>query len=168
MGFWYWFRVVMMSIGLVLCILAIRNLNQTSRSGGGNSLTAALTGERTAKVAQAISICPTRVARLEAGKVSIFQEGMSWYRATPARKEKLDDVAVEKWFSRNCSVSGTRVSSPSQVDTALKIFFVSGMPRTLLRSAGGEYEWMGLPFRSNQMDDALKELTELPVKEPAQ
>lgn len=159
MGFWYWFRVTMMSIGLVLVILTIRGLNRVKKGGEPAS--------RVASMIQGVNICPTRVTRLETPKVQIFQEGMDWYRdSAKQRKVRLDDVAVEKWFSRNCTMTGQKAQSPSKVREALKLYFVNGEPRSLLKSAGGEYEWMGLPFRSFQMDDALKELLQLPTKEP--
>lgn len=175
MGFWYWFRVLIMTVGLVGTILAIRSLNRMNgRPDHGSGAIVSMMGLPPAgdsAAPQKVNLCQTRVSRLDVGRVSVFQEGLNWYRGhrdgesgAAKAKERLDDVAVEKWFSRNCMVVGTRVGSPPNVTTALVVHFVNGEPRTLLRSAmGGDYEWMGLPFRSAQLDGALKELLSLPA-----
>lgn len=92
--------------------------------------------------------------------VTIFQKGMNWYRDPD---QLLDQVAVEKWFSRHCNLNATKVPASADVKKALKVYFVSGETQDLLKSAGGEYEWMGQPFSSSQMDEALQELGNLPA-----
>jgi hypothetical protein len=159
MGFSYWLRVGMMTVALFAVILLMRNLNQTHRPGQSHGFFSSLFGSGNTA---GVNLCPTRVTRLEAGRVTLFQDGMQWVRENGATKQPLDNVAVEKWFSTYCMQSGAKTSASADVHAALKVFFVSGEPQTLLQSAGGEYEWMGQPFRSTKMDEALKELGDLP------
>lgn len=164
MGMNYWFRVGMMCVSLFAVLILMRQMNTAARPGTVNPL-ARFFGVKPSHVAE-VDLCPTRVTRIEAGPVAIFEEKMKWYRQGEAgAREKLDDVAVEKWFGRNCTLSGPKVSASADVQAALKVFFVSGEPLTLLQSAtAGEYEWRGQPFSSPKMGEALRELKELPAE----
>lgn len=161
MGFWYWFRVGMMALSLASVMYVMHWLNRTPRAP-----------DRTAAIVTQVNLCPTRITRVETGQVTLFEEKMQWYRqevANSAAPERLDPVAVEKWFSRHCTLTGKRVSASANVATAATVSFVSGEPLKLLRSLSqlGEYEWQGLSFQSAQLTDALHELNELPkAKEP--
>lgn len=162
MGFGYWFRVSMMCVALIGVIYVMQSMNQQKRPGQKpNALLAFFSGDPNAAD---VNLCPTRVTRLEAGKVSIFQEGLEWYRTTESERQRLDPVAVEKWFSSHCAQEGKKTSASADVKEALKVFFVSGEPQILLKSSSGEFEWMGQPFQSEQMDRALNELGELPAR----
>lgn len=153
MGISYWFRVSMMVVALAVVLVVMNRLNR----GPASPMS------RKASLATTVNICPTRITRLDTGKVSVFEEGLTWFRHTQGDgQQALDPVAVEKWFSRNCVLPAKRVSASADVHTALRISFVSGEPRTLLQSASGEYEWMGLSFSSQQMEHALEELLSLP------
>jgi hypothetical protein len=157
MGTAYWFRVGMMALALGAVLFIMRRLNQTPSSWMSGHKTSAST---------VIQLCPTRVTRLEAGDLVLFEKDMTWYRqGEGSSARRLDPVAVEKWFSQNCTLNATRVSPSADVHNALKVFFVSREPEMLLRSAGGEYEWMGISFSSGQMDEALNALPNLPTKD---
>ncbi|MBX3020653.1 MAG: hypothetical protein KF799_03165 [Bdellovibrionales bacterium] len=160
MGFFYWFRVGMMVVALAGIIMVMRELNAPQYPGKKTVLARWFGPDENVA---GVNLCPTRVTRLETGKVAVFQEGMEWYRTTDAHKEHLDPVAVEKWFSRNCAQQGEKTSASADVKEALKVHFVSGEPQVLLKSASGEFEWMGKPFRSVQMDTAVEELSQLPL-----
>lgn len=162
MGFFYWFRVGIMCVTLVGIVMIMRELNQPRMAGQQNKI-AKFFNKFTGGDEFGINLCPTRVTKIETTKVSVFQEGMQWFRTTPSLKEMLDPVAVEKWFSRNCSIPIKKTNASADVHTAAKLHFVAGEPLTLLKSASGEFEWMGQPFQSPQMDKALEELTDLPV-----
>jgi hypothetical protein len=156
MGFYYWFRVIVMVVSFVVVVWIIHRLNQGPI---WPSYTPATQDSRLH-----IDICPTRVTRLEIGHVAIFEKDMDWMRQREGdAAKKLEPVDVEKWFSRHCQIAGSRVNPSADVHEALKVFFVSGEPQVLLQSAGGDYEWMGEPFRSHEMDEALRELSELPI-----
>src|SRR4051812_24299922 len=101
MGFSYWFRVGMMTVALIGVLITMRELNRPKRPGPPPGLIASLFNNPTAA---AVNLCPTRITRLEAGKVAIFQDGLQWVRSTDADRALLDNVAVEKWFSRHCAL----------------------------------------------------------------
>ena len=106
-----------------------------------------------------VNLCPTRVTRLETEDGSVFQqEGLTWVREVKGQTTPLDQVAVEKWFARFCRFEGPKVAASADVKPVLKVEYVTGDPQTLIRSAGGEYEWMGQPFASPVMTEALTAL----------
>ncbi|NJL25885.1 MAG: hypothetical protein HC902_12430 [Calothrix sp. SM1_5_4] len=117
-----------------------------------------------------VNLCPTRVSRIETDAgVSIFQEGMAWYRTLSSdggSKRELDPISVEKWFARYCSIPFEKADPFATVSRTLKFSYVRGEPQTLLKSAGGDYEWQGLPFRSSALDKGLSEFEELPAVSP--
>lgn len=149
-------------LALAGVLMTMRQLNQPKGFAQGSGFLSFFSGNKDPHAA-AVNLCPTRITRLEAGHVAVFQDGMDWYRTSSTEKERLDPVAVEKWFSRNCALEVKKTSASADVTAALKVFFVSGEPQTLLKSASGEFEWMGQPFISTHMDKALNELVELPV-----
>ena len=144
----------MMIVALIAVLGIMRYLDGSARPGI----------PKPPSLSTTIELCPTRVTRLHAGKLTIFEEGMQWFRQNEgSTRERLDPVAVEKWFSRHCSMEATKVSASADVHEALKVFFVTGEPQVLLESASGEFEWMHQPFKATQMATALKELLELPI-----
>jgi hypothetical protein len=165
MGTAYWFRAGIMAMALVAVLFVMRRLNQTPGTMGLHYFGGASRGAKTV----AINLCPTRVVRVEFGQQVIFEDKMKWYRAPlsdPSARELLDPVAVEKWFSRNCTFVADKADPSADVHTAMKVSFVSGEPQILLQSAGGDYEWMGHPFHADAMDRGLKDLAELPASNP--
>lgn len=161
MGASYWFRVSMMILAFVGVIFVMRRLNSPGASGRGGPLEA-ITGSAGNGKDLNINLCPTRVTRLEGKDWRVFQDGMHWFREEKQARVALDDVTVEKWFSRHCIVAGVKVTPSADVHDVFKAHFVTGKPQALVKNDKGEYEWAGQSFSSSQMDGALKELGELP------
>lgn len=160
MGFMYWFRVVLMIFAFVGVVLVIREVNQPASARRAQFMK--LLGQPGADKVADVNLCPTRVTKIESvGGPVIRQDGMTWLREEAGQSKPMDQVAVEKWFAKYCRFAGEKVSASATVTPVLKVEFVSGEPQTLIRSAGGEYEWMGQPFASPVMTEALQTLRDL-------
>ena len=162
MGAAHFFKVLLMCVSLAGVIVVMGRLNQSP--GSMNVAKRA----RTAKLVEGVNVCPTRVTRLENSAWSVFEEGLNWYRQTGSQRQKLDPIAVEKWFSQNCTLLGQPVAKvspdlPNKVEAALKISFVSGQPQTLSKTAEGYYGWMDRWYKSNQAAQAIQDLGALPA-----
>ena len=150
-GFWYWLRAFIMTCGLVGSVIAIRKLDRTRPKMDDSA---------------SINLCPTRVTAIsEHEGASIVQEGLTWYRKVNGGLEELDPIAVEKWFGRNCRIQAEFDANGATAGTPLAtVAFVSGPPQVLLVTGDGMFSWMGRAFRSEELKEALKGLSDLPLR----
>jgi hypothetical protein len=147
---WYWLRAVILILAFAGSVYAIRNLDQTRKSQRGAS----------------VNLCPTRVKEISvAGGMKLVQDGMAWYRKAGGRMEELDPIAVEKWFGRHCVVAADAAETPTGAGAELAtLAFVSGPPQVLFGTSAGVFTWMNQAFTSAELADALKSLSELPIR----
>ena len=156
----YWVRVGMMILTFTVVVLAMRNLQQTKPEVSPLAKMILGTGE-----GQKFILCPTRVTSLETSTgLRVQEREMKWTRATAAGEEELDPIAVEKWFGRNCSVIGKKSETRQGFETVLKLGLVNGENKVLARASSGVYLWEGLQFVSESLDQALRELPDLPTR----
>lgn len=108
--------------------------------------------------------CDTRVKSLtREGEPTLLQQKLKWLWDDGKRYE-LNFVAVEKWFGRYCRVRVERVS-PAVLESpraAMVVEFIKGGVETLYRSANGYFSWKGEAFKSEELEKALQELSQLP------
>ncbi len=150
-NFWYWLRAFIMVCALIVTIFIIRKLDRT-RPAHDDSAT--------------INLCPTRVTAISQNSgTTVVQDGLAWFRKINGGMEELDPIAVEKWFGRNCKVK-VEFEKDAAVSGApvATLAFVSGPPQVLIVSAAGIYSWMGQAFRSQELEGALKDLKDLPLR----
>lgn len=163
MGLMYWFRVVVMIFAFVGVLTVMRHLNQAATQRSSAPLVEIFTGPAQAgSNGKNIDLCPTRVSEVQVlGGPMIFQKGMKWMSRTGADEAELDQIAMEKWFGKNCLLEIEPVDEVKDPQPMMKVAFISGSPQSLLASADG-FVWMGRKFKSEQLETALKELANIP------
>lgn len=163
MGTGYWARVVMMIVALIGVIMTMRSMNS------GRPMTnpfESLFGS--SAPSSSITLCPTRVTGvLEASGVRIFEEKMAWFREVGGQRQKLDTVAVEKWFAHHCTVAQAQVSQPAGLnfEPAAAFTYVNGQTQILKQAeqAGQTvYQWGEQFFHSPDLNAALHSFSALP------
>ena len=161
MGFTYWLRTGIMILAFAGVVFMIREINQPVSERRAQLFS--FLGSPPDPTVAIVNLCPTRITKftLEDGTV-LLQRGLDWTRVQGTTETKLDQVAVEKWFSAYCLFEGKKVSPSADVKTVLTVEFVSGPPRTLIRSAAGDFEWSDQPFRSDLMTAGLRALGDFP------
>lgn len=162
MGTMYWIRVGMMILTFAVVVMAMRNLQSTKPTASPLAKLIMGTGD-----SEKFVLCPTRVTALETpAGLHVRETGMKWTRSAGGPEEELDPIAVEKWFGRNCSVSGKKSESGEGFTPVLKLSLVNGETKTLARAGSGEYLWNGIRFVSTALDQALRDLSEIPARAP--
>lgn len=143
---YFWARIAVMVASFFAVIGMIYKFNQFSPS----DLT--------------LILCPTRVSAINTvdGK-GIVQEGMRWYRRNNGNLEELDPVAVEKWFGKHCKVGIEPVQKADSTGVLFVVNFISGPPETLYMAGDGLFRWKNRTFKSQQLQDALNSLKDLPL-----
>lgn len=143
---YFWVRIGVMIVSFFAVVGLIYKLNQFSPS----DLT--------------LILCPTRVSAINtADGKGIVQEGMRWYRRNNGNLEELDPVAVEKWFGRHCKIGIEPVQKAESTGVLFVVNFISGPPETLYMAGDGLFRWQNRTFKSQQLEDALRTLQDLPL-----
>ncbi len=163
----FWVKLNFLVLGLFLVVYAISKFNSAGMQDNLALLMGLRAGLQAAPpgtVVTQMDWCDTRVrARERPGQPTLRQEKLKWlWQGDPVLE--LNFIAVEKWFGRYCRVMIDRVD-PADLGTvgpAMTVHFIKGEPETLMRSVGGVYRWRQEIFRSSELDQALKELEELP------
>jgi hypothetical protein len=164
MGKRYWIQVGMMvlSLGAILWVMA--NMQKAVPP------IAKVMGHETrpAKVQRArVDLCETRVQGLKtASGVEFFENGLNWYVKTNSNEKKLDNIEVEKWFGRNCSVyaDDLRPVASNDLQAAKPILtfnFIQGGSEAVKKTAAGDFVWRKIIFHSSQLEKGLEQLAEL-------
>lgn len=158
----YWFRVIVMIFAFVGVLTVMRQLNSAAKTGSSAPLVEIFTGRPLSE--NSIDLCPTRITELQMlGGPFFYQSGMKWVIRQNGQVAELDQIAMEKWFSRNCVLETTPVADVKNAQPILKVSFVAGVPQTLMSSSEG-FIWMGRKFKSEQLQLALAELTKIETK----
>jgi len=114
-----------------------------------------------------VTWCETRVTSIEVSGLKLAQEGLKWIIDMGTRAE-ADFVSVEKWFGRYCTLAVEPVALEGlkldQFNPLFTVSFVQGPQQEILRSNEGVYLWGNRAFRSTELDEALKNLPELPQR----
>jgi hypothetical protein len=162
MGVMYWVRVVIMIFAFVGVLTVMRQLNSAAKTGSSAPLVEIFTGRPQSD--NAIDLCPTRITELQLlGGPFFYQSGMKWVMRQNGQVAELDQIAMEKWFSRNCVLETTPIDDVKDPQPIVKVSFVAGVPQTLMSSPDG-FIWMGRKFKSEQLQLALAELTKIPTR----
>lgn len=154
----------MMIAALVAVIWSIRSINQ---HGLNPQIASAVGANRTAKLATRVDLCESRVQDLKtASGIELYENGLNWFMKKKSVEKKLDPIAVEKWFGKNCSVfaENLRPIALKETEAAKPVLifgFVHGVTETLKEAPAGEYIWRQISFHSRQLTDALTQLNEL-------
>lgn len=158
-----------MSVSLAAVVYAIYSLKQ---HGLNPRMAAAIGVAGPVSTPTRIDLCESRVQHLKtASGVELFENGFNWFIKKGSVQKKLDPVAVEKWFGRNCAVYAENLRpnalKESEAAEPVLIFgFVHGATEILRETAAGEFIWRQFSFRSDQLDKALRQLPELREADP--
>jgi hypothetical protein len=162
MGIFYWVRTFVMVLAFAGTVFVIREMNQPVSESRLRLFS--FLGSPPDPSLVVVNLCPTRISKLTlADGTVILQRGLDWTRVTGAGEVKLDQVAVEKWFSAYCLFEAKKTSASADVSTVLTLEYVTGPAQTLIKSAGGDFEWAGRPFRSDKMAQALAGVNTFPA-----
>ncbi len=161
---WY-VKINFLVLGFLLCIYGIYAVNHRGLPPGLLSMF----GLKPQVTSQRDSFCKTRVLGLiQPQKVKIMQEGNQWV-AENSSTEYVNFISVEKWLSRFCSIhpdAGTpdsvEASAGNGFVPALFVKFIDGAVDILRSDSAGRFEWHGQVFKSDDLSNALRELSQLP------
>ena len=106
--------------------------------------------------------CETRIKSMETKNFRIYQDKLKWFLSSTS-SQKIDDLFMEKWFVKNCSLQIEPMQDKNAVNykdpqTALVVTFIKGTAERLLMLEPDVYSWKGQVFRSPQVSSALSQL----------
>lgn len=114
-----------------------------------------------------VDLCQTRVTRVRtASGVEVFENGLAWTMKKNSNEKKLDPISVEKWFGANCSVLVDDLrqigSNETQAAKPVATFeFLHGGTESIKQLPSGQFLWKKIAFHSQQLVDALRDLSML-------
>lgn len=109
--------------------------------------------------------CETRVTNLmQPGVFQLSQEGRNWIEERPEGQRVVDFIAVEKWFTRFCTLGIEPVEGRTSEDfkPVFMVKFVDGRTEILRQSSEGHFAWKGQVFLSSELLEAFQALHALP------
>lgn len=151
-------KVNFLLLGFGLVVYLIWYLNYRGLPEGAQSLMGLEGGHK-------VTLCKTRVNAIQFGDSGrIFEENMTWKVAPEAAQ--LNQLAMEKWFGKYCTVTADPLSPEEQPDgspgTEIVWSFVDGANESLeIWPDQKVFSFAGAQFKSAELAAALAELAQL-------
>lgn len=148
-------KINFLILGFGLVIYAIWYLNFRGLPPGAQQLIGL-------DAAAKVTLCQTRVKALAFGdQGQVFEENMTWKKSPGF--EILNQLAMEKWFGKYCTVGATAADNPEgSAPIELLWRFVNGRQQVLeIWPEQQVYRFLGTTFRSPELTAGLAELAQL-------